>query len=119
MREAALQHGGEVITAWVADSFLTRGRGLLGRDIPAPGRGLLLRCCSSVHTCFMRGPLDLVGLRRVDDTEVEVTWLSKDVPPWRFRTARNRTQDILELRGGSIAGLGLAPGDRLRVATSS
>ena len=119
MREISLEGNDALVAASVADSFLTRGRGLLGRALPGPGHGLLLRRCSSVHTCFMPGPLDVVGLRRLDDAEMEVTWLSRDVPPWRLRFARNHTQDILELRAGEIARMGLAAGDRLRVVTPS
>ena len=48
----------------VAESPLTRLRGLLGRDGLEPGEGLLLRPASAVHTYFMRFPIDVVFLDR-------------------------------------------------------
>ena len=48
----------------VADSGPKRNKGLLGRDGLAPGEGLWIVPCESVHTFFMRFPIDLVYLDR-------------------------------------------------------
>lgn len=104
------------ITARVADSFASRGRGLLGRPPLAPGAGLLIRPCASVHTWFMRQTLDLVGLRAAEDGRLEITWLSQDVPPWRVRFARRGATQILELPAGEAARLRWQVGDQLLVA---
>ncbi|MCK9485501.1 MAG: DUF192 domain-containing protein [Dehalococcoidia bacterium] len=115
MDTLVLAAGSATITAVVADSFLTRGRGLLARPRLEAGQGLLIRPCNSVHTCFMRQPLDLVGLSRADEGMAEVTWLAQHVRPWRFRWASRRTRDILELPAGEIARSRLMLGDRLRI----
>ena len=46
----------------VADSPWTRLRGLIGRARLQPGDGLMLRPASSIHTSFMRFPIDAVFL---------------------------------------------------------
>ena len=46
----------------VADSTLRRLRGLLGQARPASGHGVLLRPAWSIHTAFMRFPIDVVFL---------------------------------------------------------
>jgi uncharacterized membrane protein (UPF0127 family) len=48
----------------VADSFFTRLRGLLGRRELSRDEGLLIRPGSSIHTWFMRFPIDVVFLDR-------------------------------------------------------
>ena len=103
------------LTASVASSFATRARGLLGRPRLEAGQGLLIEPCNSVHTWFMRQPLDLVGLGRVAEGTAEVTWLSQDVRPWRFRWARRGTRSILELPSGEIERSKLRVGDQLTV----
>ena len=48
----------------VADSGPKRNKGLLGRDGLGGGEGLWIVPCESVHTFFMRFPIDLVYLDR-------------------------------------------------------
>lgn len=116
MREASLVCGPNALSVGVADSFLTRGRGLLARAPLAPGHGLLIRPCRSVHTWFMREALDLVGLTKSQDGEAEVTWIAQRVRPWRFRFAAKRTHQIVELPAGEVARIGLAVGSRVRLS---
>ena len=54
----------------IADTPVSRLRGLLGRDELAAGEGLLLRPESSIHTWFMRFPIDVLFL------EADLTVLS-------------------------------------------
>ena len=45
-----------------ADGLVTRARGLLGRSGLDRGEGLLLKPTFSIHTFFMRFPIDVVFL---------------------------------------------------------
>ncbi|TML43432.1 MAG: DUF192 domain-containing protein [Actinobacteria bacterium] len=76
----------------VADSPWPRMRGLLGRRGLESGEGLLLRPTGSVHTFFMRFPIDVVFLSR----EGEVLKIAQALPPWRTAGAR-RAKAVLEL----------------------
>ncbi len=71
----------------VADTPFTRMKGLLGRDGLEQGEGLLLRPASSVHTWFMRFPIDVVFL----DRELVVVGIADEVEPWRA-AGRARSQ---------------------------
>jgi uncharacterized membrane protein (UPF0127 family) len=95
----------------VADSPFTRLKGLLGRDGLEPGEGLLLRPASSVHTCFMRFPIDVVFL----DRELVVLDISDELEPWRTAGKRG-AKAALELPAGEAARRGLAVGDQLTLA---
>ena len=109
-----LNEAGEVVVerCSVADKPWSRMRGLLGRDGLGSGEGLLLRPCGSVHTFFMRFPIDVVFL----DRELGVVAVSPEVPPWR--TARAKGAKVtLELAAGEAARRGIAPGLQLRLGS--
>ena len=92
----------------VADSPLTRLRGLLGRrELPA-GEGLLLRPAGAVHTSFMRFPIDVVFL----DRELTVVGHVDGLRPWRA-AGRRGARAVLELAAGERARRAIAAGDRL------
>lgn len=89
-----------------------RRQGLLGRSGLGDGEGLVLAPCSSVHTAFMRFPIDLIFLAR----DGRVLQASPDVPPWRIRL-HWRAFAVVELAGGSLARASTMDGDRMEVRT--
>ncbi len=92
----------------VASSRRARLRGLLGRRGLPPGEGLLLRPCASVHTCFLRFPIDVVLL----DGDDRVVAVVERLAPWRLAGHR-RAKAVLELAAGEAQRRALSPGDRL------
>jgi uncharacterized membrane protein (UPF0127 family) len=46
----------------LADNFMTRLKGLLGRTGLKSDEALIIQPCKSVHTCFMRFPIDVIFL---------------------------------------------------------
>ena len=100
--------GQPVCRARVAASFVARFRGLMGAaDLPA-GQGVLFPGTSSVHTHFMRFPVDVVFL----DRERRVVAIRPALRPWRFAAAKG-AQAVLELPAGACERVGLAEGDQL------
>lgn len=91
-----------------ADRFLSRLVGLMFAPPLEPGAGLLLVPCASVHTAFMRHPIDVVFLDRAGRIEKIVPHLK----PWRL-AACLRAHQTLELAAGEAARLGLAAGQPL------
>ena len=106
----ALRSGDRVVCAScsVADGVWTRFRGLMGRRGLESGEGLLLRPAGSIHTCFMRFPLDVVFL----DGDLEVLRVAAAVRPWRARLQRG-ARAVLELPAGEAERVGIQAGDRL------
>ena len=79
----------------VADRFFTRFRGLMLRKRLAPGEGLLLTRCGSIHCCFMRFPIDVVYL------DEEMTVVGKEtVRPWRLGGRFAGARHVLEVAAG-------------------
>jgi uncharacterized protein len=92
----------------LAATFFTRLRGLLDRKGLAPGEGLLIRPASSIHTFFMRFPIDVVFV----DRGGVVVKLVSNLRPWRVALGRGG-RDVLELRAGEADSRGIRLGDRL------
>jgi uncharacterized membrane protein (UPF0127 family) len=76
-----------------------------------PGRGLLLPGTSSVHTHFMRFPIDVVFLDR-DET---VVGIEPSLPPWKT-AGRRGAKTVVELAAGECDRRGVQVGDRLTAA---
>jgi hypothetical protein len=89
----------------LAESALARCRGLLGRSGLPSGEGMLLRPASSIHTAFMRFPIDAVFLDRAD----RVLRVASDLKPWRMAGCRG-ARATLELPAGEARRRGLRPG---------
>lgn len=96
----------------VADRPFSRLRGLLGRTALPAGEGLLLRPTPSIHTWFMRFPIDVVLL----DRELHVLDVRHALRPWRV-AGRRGARAVLELGAGEAAGRGIEPGMQLRLLT--
>jgi uncharacterized protein len=94
----------------VAQRPVARMKGLLGRrELPA-GEGLLLLPAPSVHTWFMRFPIDVVFL----DWDLTVTDVVEGLKPWRAAGSR-RARAILELAEGEAQRRNVRRGDRLKL----
>jgi uncharacterized protein len=85
----------------------------MGRKGLTESEGLLIRPSGSVHTFFMRFPIDVVFLDRQDAVLKVVPALG----PRRLAAAR-RARRVLELSGGVCASRGLAVGERLRLVSA-
>ncbi len=102
--------GGRIVCARceVAETVAARTRGLLGRrELPA-GEGLLIKPTFSIHTFFMRFPIDAVFLDR-SGLVVDVV---RRLKPWRTAT-RLRARAVLELAAGEAERITLRVGERL------
>ena len=102
--------GGRIVCGHceLANTFVTRARGLQGRPTLAVGEGLLIRPSFSVHTFFMRFPIDVVFL----DRRGCVLDVVPALKPWRTAT-RLRAKAVLELAAGEAERLALRTGERL------
>jgi len=92
----------------IADRPLARMRGLLGRESLGDDEGLLLRPAGSIHTCFMRFPIDAVFL----DRDLVVIGTTEHVEPWST-AGRPGAKAVLELAAGTCERLRVKHGDRL------
>ncbi len=80
----------------VAQDFVSRFVGLMGRSDLKPEEALLFPKCNSIHTCFMRMSIDVLFL----SPKGEVLEVLEAVRPWRFLRPRWNATHTVELRAG-------------------
>jgi uncharacterized protein len=98
----------------VADRAHRRMRGLLGRKYLRQGEGMVLRPGWSIHTAFMRFPIDAIFL----DADQVVIKIEHEVGQWRTVSCRG-AREVVELSAGECRRRGLEVGDRVAWASRS
>jgi uncharacterized membrane protein (UPF0127 family) len=90
----------------------SRRQGLIGRSGLLSGDALILAPCASIHTAFMRFPLDVLFLDRAGT----VLKAASDVQPWRVRMAW-RAFAVVELTAGVLVVSDTRTGDTVELRT--
>ena len=88
----------------------TRRKGLLGRDALAEGSALIIAPCNSIHTFFMRFPIDVAFV----DRRGTVLRVGRAIPSWRL-SASWRAFAVVEMPAGALEASGTDAGDQLAV----
>jgi uncharacterized membrane protein (UPF0127 family) len=103
---------GRIIAATVIPAFdrATRNRGLLGRRSLAPDSAMILAPCSSVHTFFMKFPIDVVFVSRAG----QVLKVRAHCRPWRLAVGAGAFATI-ELPEGAAEATATNVGDQLEI----
>lgn len=92
----------------VADTSAKRRTGLLKHARLNPGEGLWIVPCESVHTFFMKFPIDLVYV----DKRRKVRKVRSRVPAWRLSACLS-AHSIVELPAGTVEQTGTQVGNEL------
>jgi uncharacterized protein len=95
----------------IANSFLTRFMGLMGKHEFPNDEGLLIIPCNSIHMCFMKFPIDVVFL---DKTNTVLNTI-KSIQPWKFSNFVSKAHCVVELPVGAIENSRTEPGDKLDI----
>lgn len=96
--------------AEVADNFLSRAKGLMFKQKLGKNKGLLMRFSfsRSIHSFFMRFPIDLIFLDK-QKTVVEL----KTLKPWKFYFPTSQSTWVLEMEAGAVKENAISIGDKL------
>lgn len=97
----------------VAKTFWSRGKGLLGRDVLPQGQALWIWHCNSIHTFFMKFPIDCVFV----DRNLKVKAVYKDVKPGRLVFPVWGASSVIEMPAGTLETLQVRIGDQLNVGS--
>lgn len=92
---------------WIADSAVSRMKGLLGRMSLSSNEGLWIEPCNSIHTFFMRFPIDVVYINK----NGKVLSVYRNVKPWRIHLPVWGARSVLELP--CMGSIGIREGDTL------
>ena len=81
----------------VADRLWSRFAGLMGRASLPRGHGMFFPRCRSVHTFFMRFPIDLVFL----DDSMRVVGIRPQIRPWSVAFGPAEARSVIETAPGA------------------
>ena len=95
----------------LADTFLSRARGLMFRKEMDGFDGMLIKPCNSIHTFGMSFAIDVIFL----NNKYEVIKVFEKLKPYRMTRPYFSATQVLELKSGTLNGR-LNKGDRLEVS---
>ncbi len=113
MKKIKIIKNNNVITdnAELADTFLTRFRGLMFRKSIADDYALCITPCNQIHMLNMRFAIDVVYL----DESGTVIKTDVNVPPGRICKTIKNAKSVIELRSFSASELGINIGDTIKI----
>ena len=97
--------------AQLAVTLDQRMRGLLGRISLGPNEALILKPCSSIHTFFMRFPIDVLFL----DRDMQVIKVIHDLAPNRLSPLVLSSIMAIELPAGKVHQTNTQIGDKIEL----
>ena len=95
----------------VAESFWSRGWGLLGRKSLEANEALWILRCNNIHTWFMRVKIDCIFV----DKRMEIQKIVSEVPSFRFVGPYWKSNSVIETTAGFAKEKKLKVGDQLYV----
>ena len=78
---------------------------MLARPLPA-GAGLVIVPCSSIHTQFMRFPIDVLYVNKED----VIAGIDRNLRPWRVGRFYKKVHYVVELPAGGAEGCQVGDG---------
>jgi uncharacterized protein len=90
--------------AVLAEGFLIRAQGMITREFDETLDALIFPNCGSVHTWFMKIPLDLLFL----DLQRRVLGWKEQVRPWRWVCGPKGTKYVIELPEAKLCGISIS-----------
>ncbi|WP_418791034.1 DUF192 domain-containing protein [Phosphitispora sp. TUW77] len=95
----------------IARTWLTRLKGLLGRDRLPEGHCLIIAPCRSVHTHFMKFNIDILFV----DISGRIVYLMENIPPFRISPNVRQARFVIELPAGTVNSTGTLINDCLNI----
>ena len=97
----------------VAESFWSRGKGLLGRQEIKTQEALWIKPCNNIHTFFMKFAIDCIFV----DKKMEIKKLVENVHPFKLVGPFWKAHSVIETKSGFINSNKLKIGDQLYVVS--
>jgi hypothetical protein len=96
---------------YFAATPLKRMRGLLGRDSLGALEAMVIKPCNSIHTFFMRFPIDVLFINQ----ESKVVKCIVNMPAFRLSPISLTSQFVIELPVGTIKATNTTEGDQIAI----
>ncbi|OGH05896.1 MAG: hypothetical protein A2W22_02535 [Candidatus Levybacteria bacterium RBG_16_35_11] len=96
----------------VANNLLKRMKGLLGKKEMLDGEALWIKPCISVHTFFMKFPIDIVFLNKRNQVIAAI----RNLQPNHITRLYSKAASVLELPAGILEATNTRVGDEIEIA---
>jgi len=96
---------------YIANSFRSRLKGLIGVKKLHKGEGIILIPCNSIHTCFMSVSIDVIFLNK-DNLVIKAV---ENLGTWKMLKIISEASKIIEMRAGSIKEENVSIGDQFEL----
>ena len=96
VKEFKIRETGVSLRVDVAENFIDRFFGLMGKKNLPSGRGLFLAPCNSIHMFFMRFSIDAIYL----DKNFKIKKIVRNLPTWRGLSICFGAYGVLEVSAG-------------------
>lgn len=110
MKQLLINRRATHVPVVIADTIVRRTIGLMGEK--RGSYALLLPHCRSIHTFFMRYPIQVICI----DKHNRIVHILPSCKPWRFFWYAKKTQHILEIPVGFSHDIHLKVGDHVDFA---
>ena len=94
----------------LAEKFWSRFKGLMGTSKLPENKALLIKPCSSIHTWFMKYPIDVIFL----DYNNQVVHILHAIVPYRFSPLVRSAKAVVKLPAGRCYQTGTKTGDLVK-----
>jgi uncharacterized protein len=96
----------------VADTFLSSLLGLMGRPRLPIGEGLWINPCQSVHSMWMRFPIDVIFL----NNQESIIHMVESMKPFRISKHVSEARSVIELPANTIMATQTQVGDQVVIS---
>lgn len=113
MKTVELKKNGKTVIAkcGIASDFFSRFMGLMGKSHLADDVALFFPRCNSIHTFFMRIPIDVLFVNKAG----VVVEILESLKPWKMLLPRGKAKHVIEMRALLSQKCGIQVGDRLQM----
>jgi len=95
----------------IADRFFSRVKGLIGKKSLSKEEGLLITKCNSIHTFFMKFPIDVLFLKKENKSSFRVVKKIEKMEPFRLSPLVLKADTVLELKAGKLSEISVEEND--------
>lgn len=99
----------------ISNNFFTRLKGLLGKSKLPDGQGMIITPCKSIHTFFMKFPIDVVFI----DKNYRVVEIIKDMAPGHTSSYVKNAWAVIEMPVDKSNESKIGVGDQLQVSETT
>lgn len=100
-----------VDNGYMANTFLTRLKGLLGKREIEDNEGICIYPCKSVHTFFMQFPIDIVFI----DRDNKIIHITENLRHYRISKYVKNAEYVIEIGGSKSKKKDIEVGDEIDI----